>query len=419
MASPILISKNGEYFIEDFPVSRMVERVGSPFYVYSKEKLITNFNSFKSYFNEIDHLICFAVKSNSNIGILNILAEIGAGFDIVSGGELERVISAKGDPKKIVFSGVGKTEDEIRLAISHDILAFNVESESELLRIQYVAKSLNKKASISIRVNPNVDAKTHPYISTGLKDNKFGVNEEEAIKMYKKASKLDAIEIKGIDCHIGSQITDLNPFKDAIKKLVALIDYLKSININIDHVDIGGGLGICYKNENPPTFEEYSKVIYKLLKDKNIKIIFEPGRALVANVGALITKVEYIKKNEDKKFAITDAAMNDLMRPALYDAFHNIINLSLSKSKKQQFDIVGPICETSDFLGKNRMLSLEEGNILAILDAGAYGMTMSSNYNSRPKIPELMVVGNNIYVIRERESYQDLIRGESLLPKAN
>ena len=419
MASPILISKNGEYFIEDFPVSRMVERFGSPFYVYSKEKLITNFNSFKSYFNEIDHLICFAVKSNSNIGILNILAEIGAGFDIVSGGELERVISAKGDPKKIVFSGVGKTEDEIRLAISHDILAFNVESESELLRIQYVAKSLNKKASISIRVNPNVDAKTHPYISTGLKDNKFGVNEEEAIKMYKKASKLDAIEIKGIDCHIGSQITDLNPFTDAIKKLVALIDYLKSIDINIDHVDIGGGLGISYKNENPPTFEEYSKVIYKLLKDKNIKIIFEPGRALVANVGALITKVEYIKKNEDKKFAITDAAMNDLMRPALYDAFHNIINLSLSKSKKQQFDIVGPICETSDFLGKNRMLSLEEGNILAILDAGAYGMTMSSNYNSRPKIPELMVVGNNIYVIRERESYQDLIRGESLLPKAN
>ena len=419
MASPILISKNGEYFIEDFPVNKMVERVGSPFYVYSKEKLITNFNSFKSYFNEIDHLICFAVKSNSNIGILNILAEIGAGFDIVSGGELERVISAKGDPKKIVFSGVGKTEDEIRLAISHDILAFNVESESELLRIQYVAKSLNKKASISIRVNPNVDAKTHPYISTGLKDNKFGVNEEEAIKMYKKASKLDAIEIKGIDCHIGSQITDLNPFKDAIKKLVALIDYLKSININIDHVDIGGGLGICYKNENPPTFEEYSKVVYKLLKDKNIKIIFEPGRALVANVGALITKVEYIKKNEDKKFAITDAAMNDLMRPALYDAFHNIINLSLSKSKKQQFDIVGPICETSDFLGKNRMLSLEEGNILAILDAGAYGMTMSSNYNSRPKIPELMVVGNNIYVIRERESFQDVIRGESLLPKAN
>ena len=419
MASPILISKNGEYFIEDFPVNKMVERVGSPFYVYSKEKLITNFNSFKSYFNEIDHLICFAVKSNSNIGILNILAEIGAGFDIVSGGELERVISAKGDPKKIVFSGVGKTEDEIRLAISHDILAFNVESESELLRIQYVAKSLNKKASISIRVNPNVDAKTHPYISTGLKDNKFGVNEEEAIKMYKKASKLDAIEIKGIDCHIGSQITDLNPFKDAIKKLVALIDYLKSININIDHIDIGGGLGISYKNENPPTFEEYSKIVYKLLKDKNIKIIFEPGRALVANVGALITKVEYIKKNEDKKFAITDAAMNDLMRPALYDAFHNIINLSLSKSKKQQFDIVGPICETSDFLGKNRMLSLEEGNILAILDAGAYGMTMSSNYNSRPKIPELMVVGNNIYVIRERESYQDLIRGESLLPKAN
>ena len=419
MTSPILISKNGEYFIEDFPVSRMVERFGSPFYVYSKEKLITNFNSFKSYFNEIDHLICFAVKSNSNIGILNILAEIGAGFDIVSGGELERVIAAKGDPKKIVFSGVGKTEDEIRLAISHDILTFNVESESELLRIQYVAKSLNKKASISIRVNPNVDAKTHPYISTGLKDNKFGVNEEEAIKMYKKASKLDAIEIKGIDCHIGSQITDLNPFTDAIKKLVALIDYLKSIDINIDHVDIGGGLGISYKNENPPTFEEYSKVVYKLLKDKNKKIIFEPGRALVANVGALITKVEYIKKNEDKKFAIIDAAMNDLLRPALYDAFHNIINLSLSKSKKQQFDIVGPICETSDFLGKNRMLSLEEGNILAILDAGAYGMTMSSNYNSRPKIPELMVVGNNIHVVRERESYQDLIRGESLLPKAN
>jgi len=419
MTAPILISKNGEYYIENYSVSDMVKNFGSPFYVYSKEKLITNFNSFNSHFNEIDHLICFAVKSNSNIAILNILAESGAGFDIVSGGELQRVISAKGDPKKIVFSGVGKTEDEIRLAINHDILAFNVESESELIRIQNVAKSLNKKASISIRVNPNVDAKTHPYISTGLKDNKFGVNEEEALSMYKKASKLDAILIRGIDCHIGSQITDLGPFTDAIKKLVTLIDYLKSININIEHVDIGGGLGISYKNEIPPTFKEYSKIVYKLLKDKNIKIIFEPGRALVANIGVLITKIEYIKKNEDKKFAIINAAMNDLMRPALYDAFHNIINLSPSKSKKQKFDIVGPICETSDFLGKNRMLSIEEGNILAILDTGAYGMTMSSNYNSRPKISELMVSGNNIHVIREKESYSDLIRGESLLPKDN
>ena len=419
MTAPILISKNGEYFIEDYPVKKMIERFGSPFYVYSKEKLITNFNSFKSNFKEINHLICFAVKSNSNIGILNILAENGAGFDIVSGGELERVISAKGDPKKIVFSGVGKTIDEIRLAINHDILAFNVESESELLRIQSVAKSLNKKASISIRVNPNVDAKTHPYISTGLKDNKFGVNEDEALQMYKKASKLDSIVIKGIDCHIGSQITDLSPFTDAIKKLVSLIDHLKSININISHVDIGGGLGISYKNETPPTFKEYSMIVHKLLKDKNIKIIFEPGRALVANAGVLITKIEYIKQNEDKRFAITNAGMNDLMRPALYDAFHEIINLSPSKTKKQQYDIVGPICETSDFLGKNRMLSLEEENILAILDTGAYGMTMSSNYNSRPKISELMVTGNNIHVIRERESYQDLIRGESLLPKAN
>jgi len=417
MSSSILEFKKGKFHIEDLPVDQIVQKFGTPNYIYSKKIILENFNNFKSQFQDIDHIVCFAVKSNSNIGILNLLAQNGAGFDIVSGGELQRVISAKGDPKKIVFSGVGKTIDEITLAIKYDILTFNVESEPELLRIQKVAKSLNKKASISIRVNPNIDAKTHPYISTGLKDNKFGVNEKKAIELYQKANMLDSIIIKGIDCHIGSQITDITPFIDSIEKLMTLIDHLESINIKIKHADIGGGIGISYQGETPPTFSEYAIAVREIIKNRDLKIIFEPGRALIGNAGLLITQVEYIKQNEDKYFAIVNAAMNDLMRPTLYNAYHDIINLSFPKCAVQRFDIVGPICETADFLGKDRLISIEPENILAILDTGAYGMTMSSNYNSRPRVAELMVDENNIHVIRKKETYSDLIHGEMLLPE--
>jgi len=417
MTSSILKQKKGKFYIEGVSLDSIINTYETPSYIYSKKIILDNFNNFQSFFKNKDHLICFSVKSNSNLAILNLLAKSGAGFDIVSGGELQRVISAKGDPKKIVFSGVGKTIDEIKLAIQNDILAFNVESEPELLRIQEIAKSLNKKASISIRVNPNVDAKTHPYISTGLKDNKFGIDEKKAIELYKKANALDSIIIKGIDCHIGSQITELAPFIDSVKKLINLIEQLKFININIEHIDIGGGIGINYRKETPPTFSKYAQAICALIKDKNLKIIFEPGRALIGKAGLLLTQVEYIKNNKDKNFAIMNTAMNDLMRPALYDAFHEIINLSVPQTKQSVYDIVGPICETADFLGKDRVMSIDPGNFLAILDTGAYGMTMSSNYNSRPRISELMVDKNHIYEIKKRETYSDLIQGEIFLPE--
>ena len=356
------------------------------------------------------------IRDSPNIAILNLLANNGAGFDIVSGGELQRVIAAKGDPKKVVFSGVGKSIEDIELAIKNDILSFNVESEPELYRIHNAAKKLNKRARISIRVNPDVDPKTHPYISTGLKENKFGVDEKNAILLYKTAKKLDSIDIHGIDCHIGSQITELKPFKDSIKKLLALIKYLKSIDIFIEYIDIGGGIGIQYEKEKPPNISEYAKSVKKILKGINLKIIFEPGRVLVGNAGILLTTVEFIKNSSEKNFVIVNAAMNDLMRPSLYSAFHKIVNLSQSKSHKKKYDIVGPICETGDFLGKNRLLSVEENNLLAILDVGAYGMSMSSHYNSRPKISEIMVDNDKFYVIRNKDTFADLINGEKLLP---
>tara|TARA_B100001559_G_scaffold316631_1_gene320461 strand:- start:308 stop:1558 length:1251 start_codon:yes stop_codon:yes gene_type:complete len=416
MTVSILKLKEKKFYIENVHIEEISKKFSTPLYIYSKKIILNNYLNFQNEFKDMDHLICFAVKSNPNIAILNLLANNGAGFDIVSGGELQRVIAAKGDPKKVVFSGVGKSIEDIELAIKNDILSFNVESEPELYRIHNAAKKLNKRARISIRVNPDVDPKTHPYISTGLKENKFGVDEKNAILLYKTAKKLDSIDIHGIDCHIGSQITELKPFKDSIKKLLALIKYLKSIDIFIEYIDIGGGIGIQYEKEKPPNISEYAKSVKKILKGINLKIIFEPGRVLVGNAGILLTTVEFIKNSSEKNFVIVNAAMNDLMRPSLYSAFHKIVNLSQSKSHKKKYDIVGPICETGDFLGKNRLLSVEENNLLAILDVGAYGMSMSSHYNSRPKISEIMVDNDKFYVIRNKDTFADLINGEKLLP---
>jgi len=415
MKASILVKKNKNFFIEDVHVGSIIEKFATPSYIYSKQRITDNFKNFEAAFKDIKHLICFAVKANSNLAILNLLAKNGAGFDIVSGGELRRVLAAKGDPRKIVFSGVGKTSEEIKLAIETNILAFNIESEDELSRIQEIAKSLNKKASISIRVNPNVDANTHPYISTGLKENKFGVSEACAFDLYKRAKKFDSISIEGIDCHIGSQITDLKPFEDSIRKLIALVDKLELEGIKIKHMDIGGGIGVSYEDEKTIAFNEYAKVVATLTKDRDIKILLEPGRAIMADAGVIMTKVEYVKKDQVKNFAIIDAAMNDLMRPSLYGAFHKILNVSDTTEKKLNFDIVGPICETGDFIGKDRMMSIEPNNILVILDTGAYAMSMSSNYNSRPRLYELMIDKDKIHVIREKESFDDLIKGERLL----
>ena len=416
MGESILKVHDGKFFIENVSVENIVKKFSTPAYIYSKKIILDNYIDFENQFNDIDHLICFAVKSNPNIAILNLLAKNGAGFDIVSGGELRRVLAAKGDPKKVVFSGVGKSKEDIELAIKHNILTFNVESEAELFRIQGIAKKLSKLVSISIRVNPDVDPKTHPYISTGLKDNKFGVDEQNAISMYKIANKLDSIKIKGIDFHIGSQITELQPFKDSIKKILLLVDHLNSIGISIEHIDIGGGIGIKYSDEVPPTFSDYANTVKNTLKGRDLKIIFEPGRALIGNAGILLTEVEYIKHSSEKNFIIINAAMNDLMRPSLYGAFHEIMNLSPNDSEKKYYDIVGPVCETGDFLGKDRFISALEGNILAILDTGAYGMSMSSNYNSRPKSSEILVDDDKLHLIRNRENFADLINGEQLLP---
>ena len=406
----------GVLFAEGISLEAIAKEFGTPTYVYSKNTLIQTFESFKKGLLKTDHLICFAVKANSNIAILNLFASLGAGFDIVSGGELERVIYAGGDPQKIVFSGVGKTESEIVAALKANILCFNVESRSELIRIQEVAEKINIKASISIRVNPDVDAKTHPYISTGLKDNKFGVDFNQALSLYLDAKSMSYIDIKGIDCHIGSQITELNPFIDALDRVLSLVDQLKKNNIHLSHIDIGGGIGICYQDESPPDFEIYIKEILNKIKDLNVKIIFEPGRALVGNAGVLLSKVEYLKQNDIKHFAIIDAAMNDLMRPTLYDAYHEIKLVREHDAKPQSFDVVGPVCESGDFIAKNRSLTLKENDLICIMSAGAYGMSMSSNYNSRGRAAEVMVDQDKLYEIRTREKSSDLFKLEKKLP---
>ena len=417
MAQSSFIQANqGVLFAESVSLEAIAKQFGTPTYVYSKNTLIQTFESFKKGLLKTDHLICFAVKANSNIAILNLFANLGAGFDIVSGGELERVLYAGGDPQKIVFSGVGKTASEIEAALKANILCFNVESRSELMRIEEVAKKINLKAPISIRVNPDVDAKTHPYISTGLKDNKFGVDFNQALALYLEAKSMGHIEIKGIDCHIGSQITELKPFVDALDRVLSLVDQLKKNDIHLSHIDIGGGIGICYQDESPPDFEIYTKEILNKVQNLNVKIIFEPGRALVGNAGVLLSKVEYLKQNDVKHFAIIDAAMNDLMRPTLYDAYHEIKVVREHDTKSQPFDVVGPVCESGDFIAKNRSLKLKENDLVCIMSAGAYGMSMSSNYNSRGRAAEVMVDRDKVFEVRTREKTSDLFKLEKKIP---
>ncbi len=417
MAQSSFIQANqGVLFAESVSLEAIAKQFGTPTYVYSKNTLIQTFESFKKGLLKTDHLICFAVKANSNIAILNLFANLGAGFDIVSGGELERVLYAGGDPQKIVFSGVGKTASEIEAALKANILCFNVESRSELIRIEEVAKKINLKAPISIRVNPDVDAKTHPYISTGLKDNKFGVDFNQALALYLEAKSMGHIEIKGIDCHIGSQITELKPFVDALDRVLSLVDQLKKNDIHLSHIDIGGGIGICYQDESPPDFEIYTKEILNKVQNLNLKIIFEPGRALVGNAGVLLSKVEYLKQNDVKHFAIIDAAMNDLMRPTLYDAYHEIKVVREHDTKSQPFDVVGPVCESGDFIAKNRSLKLKENDLVCIMSAGAYGMSMSSNYNSRGRAAEVMVDRDKVFEVRTREKTSDLFKLEKKIP---
>jgi len=409
-----LHNQNNTLFIESLPIKEIGEAYDTPVYIYSQKEITDNFLRFQNAFSDHPNLICYSVKANSNLAIINLLSKLGSGFDIVSIGELERVIAAGGDPKLCVFSGVAKTHFEIEKSLEYAILCFNVESKSELERIEFVAKQKGVKAPISIRVNPDVDAKTHPYISTGMKKNKFGVDADEAISLYRYAKNSSSLDIVGIDCHIGSQITDDNPFVDALDKVLELVEELTQIGVNLKHIDLGGGIGIQYDNESTIDIETYINKIKE--KVGNIEVILEPGRSIVGNAGVLLTKVEYIKSNPEKSFAIVDAAMNDLLRPALYDAYHEILNVDTSKKESgNRYDIVGPVCETGDFIARDREISLEEGDLLAIMSVGAYGYSMTSNYNSRPRPPEVMVWGNKHNLVRERETLDDLFNKEHII----
>lgn len=404
-----------QLYAEQTSFADIATQHGSPTYIYSKAALTQAFQRFDAGLQGTEHLVCFAVKANPSLAILNLFAQLGAGFDIVSGGELARVIAAGGDPKKIVFSGVGKTEVEMEAALNAGIFCFNVESSAELERLNQVAARMSKIAPISLRVNPNVDAKTHPYISTGLKNNKFGVAYEDAVSIYQRAAALSNIAIHGVDCHIGSQLTELSPFLDALDRILVLVDQLADLGIQIQHIDVGGGIGICYRDETPPDFKDYARAILHKINQRNVSLVFEPGRALVGNAGVLLTKVEYLKHTETKNFAIVDAAMNDLMRPALYDAYHDVLPVNPRKEASATYDIVGPVCESGDFLAKDRQLTLQQDDLLAIMSAGAYGMSMSSNYNTRPRAAEVMVDGDQHYLIREREKISDLFALEKIL----
>lgn len=410
--------KDGLLNAEGVSLAEIAGKYGTPCYVYSRKAIESSWLEFDRALKTQKHLVCYAVKANSNIGLLNILAKLGSGFDIVSVGEMERVLRAGGRPDKIVFSGVGKREDEMQAALRAGIKCFNVESVNELIRLNEVAGAMHIHAPISLRVNPDVDANTHPYIATGLKDNKFGIAFENAIAAYELASALPNISIKGIDCHIGSQITTLEPFKDALLKVLELVEQLKQLEITFEHIDLGGGLGINYQGEEPPTRSDYIQTIINTLNNENMELIIEPGRSIVGNAGVLLTKVEYLNKGEDHNFAIVDAAMNDLIRPALYDGWHDIKRVvESSNAEEVVYDVVGPVCETGDFLGKDRLLSLEQDDLLAVCSAGAYGFTMASNYNSRPRVAELMVDGEQIFQIRRRETIDELMNGEMLLPE--
>jgi len=409
---------SGHLFAEDVDLRRIVDDVGTPCYVYSRATLERHWHAFDSVFAEHAHLICYAVKANSNLAVLNVLARLGSGFDIVSGGELRRVIAAGGEPSKVVFSGVGKSADEMRYALELGIRCFNVESLAELKRLNDIAGEVGVCAPVSIRVNPDVDAKTHPYISTGLKENKFGIDIEYTEAVYQHAAELSHINVQGIDCHIGSQLNNISPFVDALDRVLLLIDNLAAQGIKLRHIDMGGGLGITYRDEMPPSPADYAAAILTPLKERGLEIVLEPGRAIAGNAGILLTQVEYIKPGEAKSFAIVDAAMNDLLRPALYGAWQNIIPLEPrdNDGHADVYDVVGPICETGDFLGKERQLTIEAGDVLAVCSAGAYGFGMSSNYNSRPRVAEVMVDGDQYTVVRKRETLENLWQGETTLP---
>jgi len=408
--------KNEQLYVEDLPVKQLAEEFGTPLYIYSRATLERHWHAFDSALGDHPHLICYAVKANSNIGILNIMAKLGSGFDIVSQGELERVLAAGGEASKVVFSGVAKSRAEIMRALEVDIRCFNVESIAELHHINQIAGEMGKIAPISLRVNPDVDAHTHPYISTGLKENKFGVSVDEAREVYKLAATLPHVKITGMDCHIGSQLTELQPFLDATDRLIRLIEQLQEDGITLKHLDLGGGLGVTYTDERPPHPSDYAAALLNKLKDyKDLEIILEPGRAIAANAGILVAKVQYLKSNESRNFAITDTGMNDMIRPALYEAYMNIIEIDRTLGREKAiYDVVGPVCETSDFLGKQRQLAIAEGDYIAQRSAGAYGASMSSNYNSRPRTAEVLVDGNKAHLIRRRESLSELWALESI-----
>lgn len=407
--------QNGILYAEQVSLAEIAARFGTPCYVYSRAALTDNLRQFTNALHGREHLICYAVKANSNLAILNLFARLGAGFDIVSGGELQRVLAAGGDARKVVFSGVGKTVAEMRMALDASILCFNVESDAELDRLNEVAANMDKIAAISLRVNPDVDAKTHPYISTGLKQNKFGVAYGDAIALYRKARGLSNLRIAGVDCHIGSQLTETGPFIDAAAKVLALVDELSDEGIHLEHLDLGGGLGIRYKDETPPAIGDYVAALLAALRGRSEKLILEPGRVLVGNAGVLLTRVEYLKHGEEKNFAIVDAAMNDLMRPALYDVYHGILPVIRENHAGQSYEVVGPICETGDFIGHARNLQIAPQSLLAVLSAGAYGMSMSSNYNTRPRAAEVIVDGGVVHLVRERETLSQLYAGEKLI----
>ena len=409
--------RDGKLHCEEVPLERIASEVGTPCYVYSYSTLVRHYRVMNQAFSSFSHLVCFAVKANSNVAVLRALIREGSGVDVVSGGELFRALRAGVDPQKVVFAGVGKTPQEMEYALRAGILLFNVESEQELETLQEVACRLDTRAPVALRVNPDVDPKTHPYISTGLKKSKFGIAIREAVKEYEKAMSLSCIEVKGVHCHIGSQITQVNPFVDALERILFLVDDLRDRGVDISYVDMGGGLGIQYKDEDPPPPAELARAIGPLLKGKEVTLILEPGRVIAGNAGVLLTQVLYLKKGETKNFVVVDAAMNDLARPSLYGAYHAILPVIENPPGAMVADVVGPICESGDFLAQDRELpALDKGDLLAVMSAGAYGFTMSSNYNSRPRVAEVMVKGDGYWVIRERESYEDLVRGERIPP---
>ncbi|AZG33839.1 MULTISPECIES: diaminopimelate decarboxylase [Shewanella] len=408
--------QNNSLFAEDCDVAKLAKTHGTPLYIYSRATLERHWHAFNNAVADHPHLICYAVKANSNLAVLNVLARLGSGFDIVSGGELSRVLQAGGDPNKVVFSGVGKTVAEMEQALNIGIYCFNVESSAELEQLNDVAGRLGKVAPVSLRINPDVDAGTHPYISTGLKENKFGIAMDEAEVVFARAAQLAHLHVKGVDCHIGSQLTEIKPFLDAMDRMLALIDRLGELGIEIKHFDVGGGLGVTYNAETPPHPDAYAAALLERLNGRKLTLIFEPGRAIAANAGIFVTQVLYLKENSDKRFAIVDGAMNDLIRPSLYSAWQNIIPVQQNDAPTFAYDIVGPVCETGDFLGKDRQLAVKAGDFLAVRSSGAYGFAMASNYNSRPRVAEIMVDGGDDFVVRQRETLQQLWQGEHLLP---